>query len=219
MTYMYACIAAAIHLDTHLSHPHKCYYCGSDIDTTALHKLSYRKGVGRSFRHGAINNIIPRALSVGNTPSQLEPSGFYRSDGKRPDGITIVLWERGCTFLWDATCIDTFASLYINVATKDAGLVVKIAETRKRKNYEVLSAVHMLTPIAVETSGILGSETRAFLHKLLFKVKSVTLKEKFPFYLTQQSNGNALSIQWGMLCPYSVLMCQVVQQQNNYSSD
>ena len=75
--------------------------------------------------------------------------------------------------------------IYINAATKDAGLVAEIAKTRKRKNYEVLLAVHMFTPIAVETSGVFGPETRDFLHKLSSRVKSVTLEEKSHFYLTQ----------------------------------
>ena len=179
-------IAAAIRLGAYLCHPHRCCHCGSAIDTTALHGLSCLKSAGHSFRHGAINNIIQRALAAGNIPSRLEPSGLYRSNGKHPDGITGAPWERGRTLIWDATCIDTFAPSYINAATKDAGLVAETAETHKRKNYEVLSAVHIFTPIAVETSGAFGPETRVFLHKLSSRVKPDTLEEKSHFYPTQQ---------------------------------
>ena len=149
--------------------------------------------------HTAINTIIQRALSAGNIPSRLEPSGLYRSDGKCPDGITIAPWERGRTLIWDTTCIVTFAPSYIHSAVKEAGLVAEIAEIRKRKNYEALSAVHVFTPITVETSGVFGPETRCFLHTLASRMRSVTNEVKSHFYLTQQlsiaiQRGNALSI-------------------------
>ena len=54
---------------------------------------------GWSYRHTAITTIIQRALSAGNIPSRLEPSGLYRADGKCPDGITIAPWERGHTLI------------------------------------------------------------------------------------------------------------------------
>ena len=138
-------------------------------------------------------------MSAGNIPSHLELSGLYRSDGKRPDGITIAPWETGRTLIWDATCIDTFAPSYIHTAVKEAGLVAEIAEIRQRKNYEALSVVHMFIPIVVETSGFFSPKTRCFLHKLASRVRSVTNEEKSHFYLTQQlaiaiQQGNALSI-------------------------
>ena len=64
-------IAAAIRLGAYLGHPHKCYHCDNDVDTTAIHGLSCLKSAGRSFRHTAINTIIQRALSAGNIPSHL----------------------------------------------------------------------------------------------------------------------------------------------------
>ena len=40
----------------------------------------------------------------------LEPSGPNRGDGKRPDGITVHPYSRGHCIIWDATCVNTFAS-------------------------------------------------------------------------------------------------------------
>ena len=90
---------------------------------------------------------------------------------------------------------DTFAPSYIHTAIEEAGSVAEIAEIRKRKNYEALSAVHVFTPIAVETPGVFGPETRC----LASRVRSVTNEGKSHFYLTQQlavttQRGNALSI-------------------------
>ena len=38
----------------------------------------------------AIKVIVHRALTTANVPSRLEPTGLYRSNGKRPDGISVV---------------------------------------------------------------------------------------------------------------------------------
>ena len=39
----------------------------------------------------------------------LEPVGVCREDAKRPDGMTLIPWECGCSLLWDFTCSDTMA--------------------------------------------------------------------------------------------------------------
>ena len=39
-------------------------------------------------------------------PSILEPRGLYRSDGKRPDVITMILWEKGKQLVWDVKVVD-----------------------------------------------------------------------------------------------------------------
>ena len=38
-----------------------------------------------------------------------EPTGLARSDGRRPDGVTLIPWEDGKCLAWDATVIDTMA--------------------------------------------------------------------------------------------------------------
>ncbi|CAH2210161.1 jg9423 [Pararge aegeria aegeria] len=44
----------------------------------------------------SINDIVRRALASASIPTQLEPPGLFRDDGKRPDGMTIVPWSMGC---------------------------------------------------------------------------------------------------------------------------
>ena len=56
----------------------------------ATHGLNCRCSEGRHHRHAAVNDIIHRALSSAKIPSRLEPSGVNCSDGKRPDGISVV---------------------------------------------------------------------------------------------------------------------------------
>ncbi len=56
----------------------------------------------------AVNNIIHQSQTAAGTPSRLEPPpGLVRTDGKRPDGMTLVQWKSGHPLVWDVTCPDT----------------------------------------------------------------------------------------------------------------
>ena len=74
--------------------------------------------------------------SAAHIPSRLEPTGLLRSDGKRPDGVTLAPWSSGCLLVWYATCPDTFAISYRAQATSEAGRVAESAEDRKAEGQE-----------------------------------------------------------------------------------
>src|SRR6218665_2935563 len=50
-----------------------------------------------------------------------EPPGLLRSDGKRPDGLTLIPWQAGRSLIWDATVIDTLAASYLPATAATAG--------------------------------------------------------------------------------------------------
>ena len=50
-------------------------------------------GVRDSFCHAAINNTMQHALKPAGVPSQPEPSGLLQSDGRNPDGVSIMPWS------------------------------------------------------------------------------------------------------------------------------
>ena len=96
-------VAVDLRLGLPLGHSHSCASCGSEVDKSGTHGLSC------CSRHAAVNDIIQRALDSAKIPSHLDPLGLYRSDGKRPDGATVVPWKCGRVLVWDATCTDTLA--------------------------------------------------------------------------------------------------------------
>ena len=120
-------IATGLRLGVPLCEPHCCCHCGQKVDQFALHV----KSKGRHYRHAAINSIIQRSLAAAQIPSTLEPNGLFRSDGKRPDGLTIGPWRMGRSLIRDATCPDTYAVSYIAHATREARAVARIAEKKK----------------------------------------------------------------------------------------
>ncbi|KAI8430952.1 hypothetical protein MSG28_001061 [Choristoneura fumiferana] len=57
---------------------------------------------------------------------------IVRSDGKRPDGMSLIPWKTGRALVWDATCTDTLAASYLTATTNRAGAAVDARERLKR---------------------------------------------------------------------------------------
>ena len=192
-------VAAGLRLGAPLCRPHFCHHCGAEVDSLATRGLSCRWSEGRHHRHAEMNDIIHRALASAKVPSRLEPSGLCRTDGRRPDGVTVVPWRSGKLLVWDATCPDTFAPSYSMHATKEAGAVAALAEERKVAKYMCLSAMHTMTPVAIETSGVFGPQTMDFLKDLGRRVTQTTGEERSTTFLLQRlsvavQRGNAASV-------------------------
>ena len=192
-------IAVGLRLGSTLCRPHDCQHCGAEVDHRATHGLSCKNSEGRHYRHGAINDIIHRALITASVPSRLEPSGLARTDGKRPDGVTMIPWQNGKPLVWDATCPDTLAVSYRSQATSSAGAVADLAEGRKAEKYSSLGVGYSFTPVAIETLGAMGKKSLAFLKDLGHRVRQRTGEVKAKAYLIQRlsvavQRGNAASV-------------------------
>ena len=169
-------IAIGLRLGTPLCIPHLCYHCGANVDTLGTHGLSCRFSAGRHFRHAMLNDILHRALSSANVPSRLEPTGLDRTDGKRPDGITMVPWSNGRLLVWDATCVDTFAPSHLSMTASEVCAAANQAEQTKIKKYSYITshAYHSFTPVAFETTGVCGPRSMSFLTDLGRRIVNTT---------------------------------------------
>ena len=184
-------VAVGLRLGVTLCHPHSCQLCGAEVDHLATHGLSCRRSLGRHPRHAAVNDLVKRSLAAAKIPSLLEPTGVSSSDGKRPDGITIVPWKSGRVLVWDATCPDTYAPSYVPLATREAGAVAELAEQNKREKYSHLVASHHFVPIAIETSGVMGPEALSFIRELGRRLEMETGEPRSLHFLLQR-----LSVAW-----------------------
>ena len=196
-------IAIGLRWGTPLCIPHLCYHCGANVDTLGTHGLSCRFSAGRHFRHAMLNDILHRALSSANVPSRLEPTGLDRTDGKRPDGITMVPWSNGRLLVWDATCVDTFAPSHLSMTASGVCAAANQAEQAKIKKYSYITshAYHSFTPVAFETTGVCGPRARSmsFLTDLGRHIVNTTGEKSSLAYLLQKfsvaiQRGNAASV-------------------------
>ena len=101
-------VAVSYRLGCATRQPHSCD-CSAMVDKTGLHGLSCKKSVPRHIRHAQLNYIIWRAVKRAQYLSVMEPVGLSWSDGKRPDGATLIPWTRGKPLAWDIIVADTYA--------------------------------------------------------------------------------------------------------------
>ena len=101
-----------------------------------------------------------------DVPATKEPAGLSRSDGKKPDGLTLIPWQAGRCLTWDATVADTLAASYSAINSSSAGAAAEAAATRKRSKYATIVSNYLFVPIAVETLGPVCEDAERFLVEL-----------------------------------------------------
>ena len=143
-------VAVGLRLGTNLCQPHRCP-CGTLVDARGTHGLACRRSSGRMARHHHINDIIWRGLTRAGIPSTKEPSGLSRTDGKRPDGLTLIPWQGGRSLIWDVTIADTLAASQLSTTSTTVGGAADIAAERKEVKYAELTNSYLFIPVACET--------------------------------------------------------------------
>ena len=108
------------------------------IDTRGLHGQSCRKSSPRHIRHSQLNDLIWISEKRAQIPATTEPIGLSRSDGKRPDGASLIPWERGKPLAWDVTVPYTYPASHIGETAENAGAAANKAATNKIAKYNSL---------------------------------------------------------------------------------
>ena len=68
----------------------------------------------------ALNDLIARAFASAGIPAINEPQGLSRSDGKRPDNLTLIPWQVDKALSCDVTVVCPLAESCVDVAAQDA---------------------------------------------------------------------------------------------------
>ena len=92
---------------------HTCH-SGKRVERDGLPGLSCTGSAGRFSRHATLTSLIKQMLGSLDLPSMLEPRGLYRTDGKRPDDVTMIPWEMGKQLVWEVTVVDALALSRVN---------------------------------------------------------------------------------------------------------
>jgi len=101
-------VAVGARIGLSLCVPHKCS-CGAEVDAEIPRAMVCKKAPGRMARHHALNDIVSRAFISAGIPASKEPAGLCTQDGKRPGGLSLILWQNGKLLAWDVTMASTLA--------------------------------------------------------------------------------------------------------------
>jgi len=164
--------------------PHECR-CGSRVDACGVHSFVCKRAPGKTIRHHALNDLIARAFSSAGLPVTKEPSGLFRSNGKRPDGLTLVPWSSSKALCWDVTVTCPLAESYISAAAQESGAAAELAASRKEK-YADLDGRYIFEPIAIETLGVFNTSARQLLSDLGRKISESTGEAREASFLFQR---------------------------------
>ena len=143
---------------------------------TTTNNNNNRKSSSRHIRHSHLNDIIWRAVKKAQIAATKEPIGLSRTDGKRPDGATLIPWVRDKPLAWDVTVTDTYAASHIIQTAKCAGATATKAEANKINKYSCLSGIHHFVPIAIETGGSINIDATEFLSDLYRRILQITME-------------------------------------------
>ena len=142
--------------------------------------------MGRRTRHEEVNYLIKRSLVQAKTPALKEPTSLSRTDGKRPDGLTLTSWKEGKCLIWDVTVADTVCQSYVNQCSNNPGAAADIRESQKISKYKNLANDYWFVPIGIETFGSWGQEGHKLVKVIGKRVMEVTGEKRSTSYLFQR---------------------------------
>ena len=155
-------IAVGIRLGCNLCTPHTCI-CSEFVDARGTHGLACRHNKGRLIRHSLLNDVVHRTLTKAGFPAMKEPAGLLQSNGRRPDGCSLIPWQGGKCVAWDVTAPDTLARSHLSDTSQTAAAAAESASRKKVAKYSEISRTHFFVPIAVESLGPINSAGVDFL--------------------------------------------------------
>ena len=178
-------VAVGLRLGVKICEAHTCS-CGQMVDVLGTHSLSCKHAPGRSARHHNLNDVVVRALAKAGIPVQKEPLGLVRTDGKRPDGVTLIPWQHGRCLTWDVTVVNSVASSYISVSQRQPAGAAEAAAARKESKYAILEQSYLFQPLAFETLGPLNASAIDFINSIGRRLRDLSDDSRETSFLFQR---------------------------------
>ena len=154
-------VAVGIRLGTNLCFQRHCL-CGILVDCRGAQGLPCKRSSVSIARHSYINDIIHSELVRVKIASVKEPVGLSRTDGKHPNGLTLIPWQVGKNLVWDVTVADTLVNSYLTSTSITAGSAADLAASRKEDKCIDMATNYIFVPMAFETLGPVCSKALVF---------------------------------------------------------
>ena len=193
-------VAARYRLGLRTCEPHICPY-GKHVDARGLDGLSCRRSSARrlndviwrgrdglSCRRSSarrLNDVIWRAIKRAHIPVAKELVGLSRTDGKRPDGATLLSWSREKPLALGVTVLDTVES-HLKDTVALAGAAANQAATFKTTKCMPITTTHIYVPIVIETSGAWNNEAIEIMQEIGKRITSISSDVNETNYMFQR---------------------------------
>ena len=127
-------------------------------------------------------------------PACKESVGLSRSDGKWPDGATLIPWSHGKRLAWDVTVPNTFVSSHITSTASNVGAAADKAACSKTKQ---IRTSEYYSQFALETGGSWNSEAIELTNDIGKRITAINSEPLMAQFLFQRisiavQRGNAL---------------------------
>ena len=92
----------------------------------------------------------------------------YRTDGKRPDSVTMIPWDMGKQLMWEVTVVDALATSCLNQGSLcHLGKTATNAEARKIEKYrKLIDSGYIFQPVAMAEQGSSGKSSEVLIMRL-----------------------------------------------------
>jgi len=111
-----------------------------------------KKAPDRSARHRSLVTFLQLMF----VPITKEPVGLFRTDGRRPDGLTPIPWQSGKSLWRDVTVTCPLTDSYVTRAAHEAGAAAELAAFYKLEKYVNIDARYLFFS-AVENLGVINT--------------------------------------------------------------
>jgi len=156
-------VTIGLWLGLELCVPHQ-YHCGAQVDAHGCHAFVCKKAAGQ-INSAPCSKRASSSCCHGSSNSQHEgTAGLCRSDWKRSDGFTLVLWQSGKSLVCDVTVDCSLADSYVASVVREARCVAELVAAKKEDKYSGLAADYLFQPIVVETLGPVNELACDFFH-------------------------------------------------------
>ena len=99
--------------------------------------------------------------------------------------MTVFPFSRGKCLIWDSTCVDSFSPTALALIASEHGSASRSA-VHKNLMYEGLCDRYIFQAIAIESSGVFGRDTNAFISRLGHLTTSISGERRKAVFLRQR---------------------------------
>ena len=124
-------------------------------------------------------------MSRAGITSVKEPYCLTRSDGKRPDGFTLIPWREGRSATWVVTVTDFVTAPSLSMSSACAAP----AAQGNFDKYEKISCHHLSITFVIGTLGQINRDGRDFLSELGCRISAITCDPRETSFLYQLFNA------------------------------